>query len=429
LHAAVSFEVLGTVVVADEHGKPDHHAHARRLQLLSDYEENAALLEFPAQLLLHDVLSLEGLDLHPVPYVHRRALLTEAFQGVGYVRALQPFRGLPPELLAFGATHGIRGFAGASAASLGGAERSFVPCDGSKSFAPHSLPPRAVMTNRSKMFFPACGIQKGELIDYYRAVSGRMLPWLKNRPVILTRYPDGVGKKSFFQWNVPPNKPDFLETYVVQSEGKEKRVFVIQDEESLVYVANLGCIPIHVLPYQTDAPERCDFLALDFDVKLSGLLRAIPIVQTLRRLLEHAGLASLVKTSGQTGLHVLVPMGANEDLCKGLADLLGRMLVASYPDDATMARTISQRGDKVFVDVGQTGLSRAIAAPYAVRATENATVSTPLTWDEVTTSLDPTRFTLRNVLERAVLGETFIRDVYASPPDLRAALEKLQHWG
>jgi bifunctional non-homologous end joining protein LigD len=424
-HALHAFEVFGTLVVTDAQGKPDEASLQHRLQLLSAFEENAALLEFPAQLLLHDVMSLEGFALQHVPYVHRRALLNQAFQGPGYVRALKPFHGLPPELLAFGAAHGITGFAGAASTSLAGSPRSFVKCE-ALAIAARASVPRAAMTNRSKMFFPACGIRKGELIDYYRAVSSRMLPWLKNRPVILTRYPDGIGKKSFFQWNVPPNKPDFLETYVVQTEGKEKRVFVVQDEESLVYVANLGCIPIHLLPYQTDAPERCDFLALDFDVKLSGLARAIPIMQTLRQLLGQAGLSSLVKTSGQTGLHVLIPMGANETLCKGLAEILGRMLVAKHPDDATMARLIGHRGDKVFVDVGQTGLSRAIAAPYAVRATDHATVSTPLDWDEVVTGLDPARFTLRTVLERPALGETFVRDIYANPPDLRAALAKLQ---
>ena len=249
------------------------------------------------------------------------------------------------------------------------------------------------------------------MLDYYAKVAPVLLPYLRDRPVLLTRYPDGISGKSFFQWNVPPGLPDYLETYVLPGdeeknrasrERRERRVFVIRDLASLTFVANLGSIALHLLPFRRERETKCDYVVIDFDVKLSGLARAIPIVCTLHSILETIGLPSFPKTSGQTGIHVMVPLGsgASDMVARKLAELLGAFLVEAHPGDATMERVIAARGDKVYVDTGQTGASRAIVAPYSLRPTKEASVSTPLDWSEVLVDLDPTRYTLRTVPDR-----------------------------
>jgi bifunctional non-homologous end joining protein LigD len=182
----------------------------------------------------------------------------------------------------------------------------------------------------------------------------------------------------------------------------QKHVFLIDRLESLLYVANLACIPIHVLGSRVASPDDCDFLVVDFDVNLASLEVAVSLAHSLRALLEDVGLEGFPKTSGQTGLHVFVPLGrgVTPEAARVLADLLGRLLVEAHPEHATMERVVAKRGARVYVDTGQTGPSRTIVAPYSVRATPGARVSTPLTWDEVAPGLDPGAFTIRTVPER-----------------------------
>ncbi len=412
-----AFCVEGTLTSVDQTGRPSVTRLAQRIQAVADGDENRALLEFPVQFAATDVRSVGDVDLRDVKVEVRRALLSKLVRGRGLFRALSPFRNHLAELRAFAEEQGLSGLVAHAVGEAGAGV--FVPVGAMKepkpapaharAAAPESVRgggPRGVravrISNRDKIFWPASGLTKGHLVDYYAAVAPFLLPYLRDRPVILTRFPDGVGKKSFFQWNVPPGKPDYLETYVVPSDdGRTKRVFVIQETESLLYVVNLGCIPIHVLPFRVGDRTACDFLTIDFDVKASGLARAIPIAQTLRGILDGAGLPSYPKTSGQSGLHVLVPLrsvetglGAPDKVARMLSQLLGHLLVRAHPDDATVARVIADRGDKVFVDTGQTGVSRSIAAPYAARATAEATVSMPISWDAVTPALDPKTYTL-----------------------------------
>src|SRR5262249_22318640 len=155
------------------------------------------------------------------------------------------------------------------------------------------------------------------------------------------------------------------------------------DTEGLVFVANLGTMPIHVLAARVRTLEQCDFFTLDFDVKHSTLAAAIEICGTLRDLLDEIEMPGFVKTSGQTGLHVFVPLGPGIGfpVAQTLAGLLGKLLCARHPDKATMERMVQRRGPRVYIDTGQTGPTRTIVAPWAVRATPEASVSTPIRWD------------------------------------------------
>jgi bifunctional non-homologous end joining protein LigD len=268
---------------------------------------------------------------------------------------------------------------------------------------------RVRLTNPAKVFWPESGLTKGDLVEYYRAIAPVLLPYLDDRPVMLVRYPDGIDGKSFYQWNVPHGMPSWVRSVTLGKHAKsadetenQKHVFLIDRLESLLYVANLACIPIHVLGSRVASPDDCDFLVVDFDVNLASLEVAVSLAHSLRALLEDVGLEGFPKTSGQTGLHVFVPLGrgVTPEAARVLADLLGRLLVEAHPEHATMERVVAKRGARVYVDTGQTGPSRTIVAPYSVRATPGARVSTPLTWDEVAPGLDPGAFTIRTVPER-----------------------------
>lgn len=293
---------------------------------------------------------------------------------------------------------------------------------------------RVVVTNRGKIFWPEEGYTKGDLCDYYASVAPVMLRFLKGRPVVLVRYPDGILGKSFYQWNVPQGTPAWLRTLELtreersdESEGR-KTVFLLDDPEALVHIANLGCIPLHVLACREHTREACDFLTVDFDVGERPFEDAVRLALTLRGLLDEIGLVGFPKTSGQKGLHVLVPLGPGVPFgaAKLLVELLGRCLLLRHPDISTMERRISKRGAKVLLDVGQTGRSRTIVAPYSVRAYPGATVSTPLNWDEVHLALDPRAFNLASVPVRlAELGDPFER-FFETAPDLTAALSRME---
>jgi bifunctional non-homologous end joining protein LigD len=288
---------------------------------------------------------------------------------------------------------------------------------------------RVSLTNQTKVFWPKEGLTKGDLCRYYERIGPTMLPFLRDRPVVLVRYPDGIEGKSFYQWNVPFGFPSWIRHVALddsESEGKKKRVFLINDLDALLAVANLGAIPIHVLACRELALDRCDFCTLDFDVERSTLANGITLARTLRELLATLGLVGFVKTSGQLGLHVLVPLGPGVtfETAQALNVLLGRLVTERHKDIATLELSIEKRGARVFVDIGQTGRRRTIVAPYSVRAFPGARVSTPVRWEELD-DLDPGRFTIGTVPDRAAESGDPMADLLLQTPDIPRAIERL----
>jgi bifunctional non-homologous end joining protein LigD len=287
------------------------------------------------------------------------------------------------------------------------------------------------LTNSKKIFWPADGLTKGDLCAYYEAMAPSLLPYLRERPVILVRYPDGIEGKSFYQWNVPKGTPSWVRTVRVRwedRENKEADLFLLDDVNTLLYVANLGCIPLHILAARIGTLSTADFLTIDFDIADQPLSHGITLARTLRELLTQLGLQGFPKTSGQTGLHVLVPLGpaVNFTTAKVLAELLGGLVVRRHPEMATMERSKDRRGPRVYVDTGQTGTIRAIVAPYSVRAYPGARVSTPLVWDEVGFALEPGRFTISTVPERAQTVGDPMAAMFDEKPDIAAAVGALE---
>jgi bifunctional non-homologous end joining protein LigD len=248
--------------------------------------------------------------------------------------------------------------------------------------------------------------------------------------VMLVRYPDGIEGKSFYQWNVPLGTPSWIKTFRMPAEGGRggDEVFLVDGERALSHVANLAAIPIHVLASRTSSLDACDFLTIDFDVKGASLRAGVTLALALRALCDAIGLPGYPKTSGQTGLHVLVPLGpgVSYGTARALADLLGRLLCEGHPDIATMERIVAKRGPRVYVDTGQTGPIRTIVAPWSVRARPGGTVSMPLAWAEVVADLDPAAFTMQSAPARFQAVGDPMAGMLAARPDVAAAVTRLE---
>ncbi|HUL82080.1 MAG TPA: DNA ligase D, partial [Gammaproteobacteria bacterium] len=214
-------------------------------------------------------------------------------------------------------------------------------------------PRRVDFTHLDKIFWPVERYTKGDLIDYYRSVADWLLPYLRDRPVVLTRYPDGVEGKSFFQKDAPGYAPSWIRRETMWSEQAEReiRYFVLEDVESLLYVANMASIPLHVWSSRVAALEQPDWCILDLDPKGAPFTDVVKIARSVHELCTDIGLKTFVKTSGSTGLHVLIPLGARYtyEQSRTLAELLARVTAKTLPDIATITRAVGDRGGKVYL--------------------------------------------------------------------------------
>jgi bifunctional non-homologous end joining protein LigD len=289
---------------------------------------------------------------------------------------------------------------------------------------------RVRLTNLHKVFWPAEGYTKGDLVQYYDAIAPHFLPYLRDRPIVLTRYPDGIVGQSFFQKDAPAFAPGWVRTERVYSKDTDRDIdyFVVDDAEMLRYVANMATIPIHVWSARVPTLEQPDWLVLDLDPKGAPFTDVVRVAQAVHRLLDDLELPSHVKTSGASGLHVLVPLGARYTHEQGrtLARLLATLVVEAVPGIATIARPLGARGKKVYVDFGQNGHGRTIAAPFSVRPLPGAPVSCPLHWSEVTLGLEPARFTIRTVPRRFARCADPLAPVLGAGIELAAALARIE---
>jgi bifunctional non-homologous end joining protein LigD len=294
-----------------------------------------------------------------------------------------------------------------------------------------AAPDPVEVSHPGKVFFPRDGLTKGDLVAYYRAIAPAMLPLLRDRPVVMTRFPDGIDGKSFFQKDAPRWRPAWLRTVTVHSDDSDRdlELALLDDAEGLAWVANLGTIPIHVLASRAGSMEHPDWLVIDLDPKDAPFAHVVRLARAVHALCDELGLPSHPKTSGQRGMHVLVPTGGllTHEQARTLASLLCQAVEAEHGDIATTARAVGARGGRVYLDAFQNGRGKTIASAYCVRPKDGAPVSTPLRWSEVDGRLDPARFTIRTVPARVKrLGAELLRPVLEERPDLLGALERLQ---
>jgi bifunctional non-homologous end joining protein LigD len=268
------------------------------------------------------------------------------------------------------------------------------------------------------------------MVEYYRAVSRWMLPYLRNRPVVLTRFPDGIDGKSFYQKDAPDFAPGWVRVERIWSEEtqREIRYFVCDDVESIMYVANMGSIPLHIWASRVGSLEQPDWCVMDLDPKDAPFSDVIRTAQVLHRWCDAVQLPHFVKTTGKTGLHILIPLGKQCTYAQSrmLGELLARVVLRELADIATITRQVTRRGDKVYLDYLQNRHGQTIVAPFSVRPLPGATVSMPLRWDEVNESLDPRSYTIRNAIERMeTIGDDPVLPVLDLRPDLSEVLQRL----
>ena len=295
-------------------------------------------------------------------------------------------------------------------------------------------PPEVALSNLKKVFWPAEKYTKGDLIEYYRSIAPWLLPYLKDRPLVLTRYPDGIAGKSFYQKDAPDFVPEWLRTVPIWAEEsqRELKYFVCDDIETLIYVANSGSIPLHIWASRVDSLEQPDWCIIDLDPNSAPFSDVITVARALHKLCEAIELPHYVKTSGSTGLHVLIPLGrlCTYDQSRTLGELLARVVIKELPEISTIVRQVKGRDGKVYLDYLQNRHGQLIVAPYSVRPLPGAPVSMPLKWSEVNQKLSMGNYTIKTALQRMEkLGEDPVRPVLDVVPDLGAALERLQGYG
>jgi bifunctional non-homologous end joining protein LigD len=296
---------------------------------------------------------------------------------------------------------------------------------------PHTLHPAFQFTNLTKIFWPQQGYTKADLIEFYRAISPHLLPYLKDRPLVLTRFPDGIEGKSFFQKDAPAYAHDFVRTVRVFSgeSQRELNYFVCDSEASLLYIANMAAIPLHIWGSRVATLEMPDWCILDLDPKDAPFAHVVTVARAIHELCDEIALPCFVKTSGSTGLHVLVPLGrqCTYEQARTLGGLLARVIAAELPEIATITRQVSKRDGRVYLDYVQNGHGRLLAAPFSVRPVPGALVSAPLDWKEVGPKLSLATYSIRSVPARMEkLGDDPLLPVLSLAPDLVGALGRLK---
>jgi bifunctional non-homologous end joining protein LigD len=290
--------------------------------------------------------------------------------------------------------------------------------------------PEVPFTNLKKVFWPREGYTKGDLIEYYRSLWPWMAPYLADRPLVLTRYPDGIEGKSFYQKDAPDFTPEWIRTVPIWSEDTQRdlRYIVCDNIETLLYVANLGAIPLHIWASRAASLETPDWCIVDLDPKSAPFSDVITVAQAVHRVCEDIELPHFIKTSGASGLHILIPLGRQMtyDQSRTLGEVVSRLVISELPDISTIIRPIKGREGKVYLDYLQNRHGQLLVTPFSARPIPGAPVSMPLEWTEVNQKLDVSKFNLKTALARMEkLGEDPVRPVLTVKPDLGAILERL----
>ncbi len=285
------------------------------------------------------------------------------------------------------------------------------------------------LTNLSKVFWPEEKYTKGDLINYYREISGIILPHLKDRPESLLRYPNGIKGKSFYQKDASTLSADFIEKTTVHSDSNNKYIeyLLCQNEKSLMYIINLGCIDLNPWSSRVGHLEMADYLIIDLDPEAIDFINVVKVALEIRKLLEKLDIVSFVKTSGAKGMHIYIPLGAKYtyEQSRKLAELLCIQVHKKIPKITSLIRDPRKRQGLVYLDFLQNIKGQTLASPYSVRAQKDATVSTPILWSEVTNKLHPSQFNIKNIPARIQKHGDLFKGVLGKGIDMEKVLDKI----
>lgn len=289
---------------------------------------------------------------------------------------------------------------------------------------------KLTLTNLDKVFWPKEGYTKGDVIGYYEAIAPFILPHIKDRPMVLNRHPNGINGESFFQKNTK-DLPSWIETAPITHSSKTIQYLLVQDKDTLIYVANLGCIELNPFHSRVQNIDNPDYLVFDLDPEAVHFDRVIEAALVVHELLDNLHLQNYCKTSGGRGLHIYVPLGAKYDYqqVQHMGQLVALMALQELPDLLSLERSPAKRQKQIYLDVPRNARGQTIACPYCIRPRPGAPVSTPLEWDEVKPGLDPLSFNLKTVPQRVKKVGDLFKPVLGRGADFQKALKVLNNMG
>jgi bifunctional non-homologous end joining protein LigD len=268
------------------------------------------------------------------------------------------------------------------------------------------------------------------MINYYYQVAPYMLPYMKNRPQTLNRHPHGINGKSFYQKDVKGKAPSWIETfpYFSHREQQHKEFLVCNNEASLLYIASLGCIEMNPWSSTTKGPDNPDWCIIDLDPDKNSFGQVIQAARVTKEVLDAIDVPGYCKTSGSSGLHIYIPLGANYSYydSKEFARRIAKIVHAELPHFTSIERKTSNRGGKMYIDFLQNRPQATVAAPYSLRPRPFATVSAPLYWEEVKKGLKLTGFTLRNMPGRLKKEGDIFKGVLGKGINMQKAIKKME---
>lgn len=290
----------------------------------------------------------------------------------------------------------------------------------------HSL----TLTHLNKIYWPEEGYTKRDLINHYRFVAKIMLPYLKNRPQVLHRFPNGIEGKHFFQKDIDIATPEWLSVQPIYSESESKDIhyLIATNEASLIYMANLGCIEMNSWLSKINTLEHPSYCVLDLDPEAIEFEAVITVALSIHKFLNELDVAHYCKTSGATGLHIYIPLQKNHtfEQSKLFAQLIASHIHTQLPDITSVERSPRRRQGKVYIDYLQNRFGQTMAAPYSIRPRPMATVSTPLHWHEVKKGLSPQLFTIETIQKRLTKKPDPWADIKKHLMNINKVLKKLQ---
>ncbi|WP_143310566.1 DNA ligase D [Chitinophaga vietnamensis] len=285
-------------------------------------------------------------------------------------------------------------------------------------------------THLDKVYWPGEGITKGDMINYYASIADYILPYLKNRPQSLNRHPDGIKGSSFYQKNVEDKVASWITTFPYTSENDRstKEFLVCKDKATLLYMANLGCIELHPWHSRISKPDYPDYCLIDLDPDGNSFNQVIDTALVLKEVLDSIGAASFVKTSGATGMHILLPLGARYtfEQSRMLAELIVHVVQKRLPNLTSTVRTPAKRKGKIYLDYLQNRQIQTMAAAYSLRPRPGAPVSAPLRWDEVKHGLKPAHFNIHNMAARLATEGDLLKGLLGKGINMRSVLKQLK---
>lgn len=284
-------------------------------------------------------------------------------------------------------------------------------------------------TNLSKVYWPEDKVTKRDMFNFYYQIAEYILPYLKDRPMSLNRFPGGIHGPSFYQKDVKDKAPDWAKKFpYTTSDGEDKEYLVGTDEASLMWMASLGCIEMNPWFSRAQSPDNPDYCVIDLDPDKNTFNQVIEAAQEVKKVLDAIDTPAFCKTSGSTGMHIYIPLNAkySYDQSQMFARLIVNIVQKQIPDFTSVERMVAKRKGKMYLDFLQNRPGATIACPYSLRPKVGATVSMPVSWDEVKPGLTMKHFTIFNSVSRLKEVGDLFKGVLGKGIDLEKTLKKAE---